>query len=81
MTTPPLMRPLVPLAVDAQFPSPITLETVAAFRQTPAYSSLQHYYPPRSLMGPHSRAILYTLIRALRPQVVAEVGTLVCRHD
>jgi hypothetical protein len=79
MTTPPLMRPLVPLAVDAQFPSPITLETVATFRQTPAYSCLQHYfesYPPRSLMGAHSRAILYTLIRALRPQVVAEVGTL-----
>lgn len=46
---------------------------------TPAYADALAYfrdYPPRSLMSDHSRTVLYTLIRAMRPAVVAEVGTM-----
>jgi predicted O-methyltransferase YrrM len=74
------IRPLVPL-VGSEIAGgvAITAETMAAWRRTSAYSQLLTYfesYPPRSLMGPHSRAILFSLIRMLRPKVVAEVGTL-----
>jgi len=44
-----------------------------------AYQSLVAYfdnYPELSLMGPHSRAVLYTISRMLRPAVIAEIGTL-----
>jgi predicted O-methyltransferase YrrM len=73
------VRPLVPLAGDLAGGVAITAETMAAWRRSSAYAGLLAYfasYPPRSLMGPHSRAILYSLIRMLRPKVVAEVGTL-----
>ena len=46
---------------------------------TPAYATALAYfanYPPRSVMSDHSRAVLFSLIRATRPKVVAEVGTL-----
>ena len=33
-------------------------------------------YPPRSFMSDESRAVLFSLIRTLRPKVVAEIGTL-----
>ena len=74
------VRPLVPLAgSDIAGSVAITAETMAVWRRSSAYSKLLTYfetYPPRSLMGPHSRAILYSLIRMLRPKVVAEIGTL-----
>jgi len=74
------IRPLVPLAgSEIAGGGTIAAETMAAWRRTPAYAELLTYfesYPPRSLMGPHSRAILFSLIRMLRPKVVAEVGTL-----
>jgi predicted O-methyltransferase YrrM len=74
------IRPLVPLAGSKIAGGvAITAETMAVWRHTSAYSELLTYfesYPPRSLMGPHSRAILFSLIRMLRPKVVAEIGTL-----
>jgi hypothetical protein len=42
------------------------------------YSNLSIYfnnYPSRSLMSDVSRAVLYSPIQMLRPQVVAEIGT------
>jgi predicted O-methyltransferase YrrM len=74
------IRPLVPLIrTEIAGGVAITAETMASWRRTSAYSELLTYfesYPSRSLMGPHSRAILFSLIRMLRPKVVAEVGTL-----
>src|SRR5260370_37731427 len=74
------IRPLAPLIGSEITGSvAITAETMAVWRRTSAYFELLTYfesYPPRSLMGPHSRAILFSLIRMLRPKVVAEVGTL-----
>jgi predicted O-methyltransferase YrrM len=46
---------------------------------TPFYTDAVSYfaeYPARSLMSHYSRSVLYCLIRMLRPQAVAEVGTL-----
>ena len=46
---------------------------------TVAYSDIESYfadYPPRSYMSDHSRAILYSLARMLKPEAVAEIGTL-----
>jgi hypothetical protein len=66
------MRPLSPVATFA--PMPI-VDMIA----TPAYAQALSYfcdYPASSLMGDHSRALLFALIRMLRPQVVAEIGTL-----
>jgi hypothetical protein len=48
-------------------------------RNTATYSEILAYftsYPPRSVMSDHSRAVLFTLIRMLRPKVIAEVGTM-----
>jgi predicted O-methyltransferase YrrM len=57
---------------------PITAETLQAFQATETYSNLSTYfrnYPLRSVMSDGSRAVLYSLIQMLRPQVVAEIGT------
>jgi predicted O-methyltransferase YrrM len=46
---------------------------------TVAYSDIESYfadYPPRSLMSDHSRAVLYSLARMLKPEAVAEIGTM-----
>lgn len=59
-------------------PTQATPETVAAIRSVVGYQDALDYfesYPPRSLMSDHCRATLFTLIRMLHPQVVAEVGT------
>jgi len=48
-------------------------------QSTPAYHDLLAYFmswPSRSFMSDDSRATLYSLIRLLRPKIVAEVGTL-----
>jgi predicted O-methyltransferase YrrM len=73
------VRPLVPLVGSEIAGVAVTAEAMAAWRRTSAYSELLAYfdiYPSRSLMGPHARAILFSLIRMLRPKVIAEVGTL-----
>ncbi|MPZ36376.1 MAG: hypothetical protein GEV13_36425 [Rhodospirillales bacterium] len=71
-------RPLEPLApsIEHQAVTPAALAECIAGR---TYARLTAYFdgwPERSLMGPHSRAVLYTLARMLRPEAVAEVGTL-----
>jgi predicted O-methyltransferase YrrM len=74
------VRPLSQLAHHRIFSGlPITAETLQAFQATETYSNLSIYfnnYPPRSLMSDVSRVVLYSLIQMLRPQVVAEIGTL-----
>lgn len=72
------LRGLSPLAAEigAQTISRAAIDAVVA---GPVYRSLVPYfdgYPERSLMGPHSRAVLYSLARMLRPATVAEIGTL-----
>ena len=42
---------------------------------SPEYDEIRAYfslYPGRSLMSDHSRAVLYSLVRMMRPQLVAE---------
>lgn len=68
------VRPLARIAAPTGRPADI-----ANLMSTPAYRDAHSYfseYPPRSLMSDHSRAILYSLIRIVRPDVIAEVGTL-----
>ncbi|WP_422001771.1 class I SAM-dependent methyltransferase [Reyranella sp.] len=52
---------------------------VPSVRSTPAYADALAYfkdYPARSLMSDHSRTLLYSLVRMMRPRLVAEIGTL-----
>ena len=68
------IRPLKGIAASTGNPSDI-VNLVA----TPAYGDALAYfaeYPPRSILSDHSRAVLYTLIRTMRPEIVAEVGTM-----
>ena len=67
-------RPLKEIASPTGRPSDI-----ANLVSTSAYSDALAYfaeYPPRSILSDHSRTVLYTLIRTMRPDVVAEVGTM-----
>lgn len=69
-----LVRPLGPISNPIGTPSDLqSLISTLAYRDALAYFTS---YPPRSLMSDHSRAVLYTLVRTMRPAVVAEVGTL-----
>jgi predicted O-methyltransferase YrrM len=72
------LHPLVPLAptIGAQ---PVTRANLVACLEGPAYQPLLDVfgpYPPHSFMSDQSRIILYTLIRMMRPDAVAEIGTL-----
>jgi predicted O-methyltransferase YrrM len=72
------VRPVGPRIGDALAGIPVTLEAVTQVMGSPACDDLCTYfnnYPPRSLMGDKSRAMLFGLIRMLRPKVVAEIGT------
>ena len=75
------VRPLVRITGDG-FPTgtAVDFDSIVKMRGTAAYAKLQDYfkhnYPPRALMSEESRAILFTLIRMLRPKVVVEIGTL-----
>src|SRR5258706_3140961 len=77
----PEVRPLVRITGDG-FPvgTAIDFDSIVKMRKTAVYAKLQDYfrhnYPPRALMSEESRAILFTLIRMLRPKVVVEIGTL-----
>jgi len=73
------VRPLVPI-VGSKIPirTATSHALIVEMRGSSAYSEILAYfanYPARSLMSDHSRAILFTLIRMLRPKVIAEVGT------
>jgi predicted O-methyltransferase YrrM len=68
------IRPLKAIATPTGEPSDIV-----NLVSTPAYNDALAYfaqYPPRSILSDHSRAVIYTLIRTMRPEVVAEVGTM-----
>ena len=74
----PTFLPVVPLAptIGAQ---PVTHANLVACLEGPGYRALVEVfksYPPGSLMSDQSRIILYTLIRMMRPSVVAEIGTM-----
>ena len=73
------VRPLTPIVEDDIATGAITPESIVGMMANATYVKVLDYcenYPPRSFMSNHSRATLFTLIRALRPKVVAEVGTL-----
>jgi predicted O-methyltransferase YrrM len=76
---PNVFRPLSPV-VGATFTAiELMPETAARMQEDQAFAEALSYftdYPPRSLMSDHSRAVLFWLVRALRPQAVAEIGTL-----
>jgi predicted O-methyltransferase YrrM len=68
------VRPLAPIGAPTGRASDIA--TVMA---SPEYAEIRTYfstYPGRSFMSDHSRAVLYSLVRMMRPQLVAEIGTL-----
>ena len=68
------VRPLAPIATPKG-----SLGDIAAVMASPEYAEIRAYfslYPGRSLMSDHSRAVLYSLVRLMRPQLVAEIGTL-----
>jgi hypothetical protein len=68
------VRPLAPIAAPTGRASDI-----AAVMASPEYAVIRAYfsrYPGRSLMSDHSRAVLYSLVRMMRPQLIAEIGTL-----
>ena len=71
-------KPIVSLA-SAITEGPVTAETLAKCQESSAYRDLFAFFdgwPEDSFMTIHSRCVLYTLIRMMRPKVVAEVGTL-----
>lgn len=58
---------------------PVTPAVLAAYADSPVYWDLVKVFgkfPARSLMSSQSRAVLYGLIRMMRPEAVAEIGTL-----
>jgi predicted O-methyltransferase YrrM len=68
------VRPLAPLVTPKG-----QVSDIAAVMASPEYADICAYfslYPGRSLMSDHSRAVLFSLVRMLRPQLIAEIGTL-----
>jgi len=68
------IRPLTKIAAPTGLPSDI-----ANLVLSQAYGDALRYfstYPPRSILSDHSRTVIYTLIRTMRPEIVAEVGTM-----
>ena len=68
------VRPLVPIATPKG-----RVSDIAAVMASPEYAAIREYfslYPGRSLMSDHSRAVLYSFVRMMRPQLVAEIGIL-----
>jgi predicted O-methyltransferase YrrM len=70
--------------IDVRLLAPIAapkgqVSDIAAVMASPEYAEIRAYfslYPGRSLMSDHSRAVLYSLVRMMRPQLIAEIGTL-----
>jgi len=76
--TKPAVRPLEAVAPDVPFP-PLSVEALEAFRHTEAYRRIKAYfadYPAQSFTFRDSRAMLFSLVRLLRPKIVVEIGTL-----
>jgi predicted O-methyltransferase YrrM len=72
------VRPLGPNIGNTLEGKPVTLGSITELMNSPTYDDLCTYfqnYPRRSLMGDKSRAMLFGLIRMLRPNMVAEIGT------
>ncbi len=73
------IRPLAPIVRDRFPATPLTAISFADFTRTRTYSDLVAYFkgwPRHSFMTDDSRAVLYALIRILRPRMVVEIGTL-----
>lgn len=75
------LRPLLPIDAANRFAgkTPIDVEWLRSLINSETYRTLVlpyfYQYPPRSLMDPDERALLYCLIRALKPENVVEIGT------
>jgi predicted O-methyltransferase YrrM len=72
------VRPLGPKMGDALEGMGVSLESLSQATHGPAWDELCDYfreYPPGSIMGDKSRAVLFALIRMLRPKTAAEIGT------
>ena len=73
------VRPLSLIMDAAPLAFVTTSESIVEMLAAPGYPKVLSYfsnYPKRSMVTVNSRAFLFTLIRAIRPKVVAEVGTL-----
>src|SRR5262245_7008281 len=73
------MRPLEPLPSPAFAKSTPVANLITAIPSTAEYLQLRKYfndYPERSYVLPICRALIYSMIRALRPRLVVEIGTL-----
>jgi predicted O-methyltransferase YrrM len=77
------IRPLTKITRDADFPDGVTIDREWVAQQLPS----KHFaevvnefrdYPPRSLVSVTERAVLFCLIRAIKPRAVAEIGTAFC---
>ena len=74
----PTIRPLEPKIGNPLEGRPVTPESLTEVMVSPVCDELSAYfrdYPPTSLMGDRSRAMLFALVRMQRPAVAAEVGT------
>jgi predicted O-methyltransferase YrrM len=75
------LRPLLPIDAANRFATktPIDAEWLRGLINSETYKALVlpyfYQYPPRSLMDPDERALLYCLVRALKPENVVEIGT------
>jgi predicted O-methyltransferase YrrM len=73
------IRPLLPVAGPAPITAITTPESIIEMQASAEYAKAKSYfsdYPARSMISDNSRAVLFSLIRTLRPQIVVEVGTL-----
>lgn len=73
------LRPLRPVLPDFRPPARVNPAWLAALHGSESYRRLLRQFdgwPRHSFMTVDSRAVLFALIRAARPQVVAEIGTL-----
>ncbi|WP_421999803.1 class I SAM-dependent methyltransferase [Reyranella sp.] len=66
------LRPLEPITTQAPPSTPDNLQSTELYGQAVAYLK---DYPAGSLMSDESRAVLYSLLRILRPTYIAEIGT------
>jgi predicted O-methyltransferase YrrM len=72
------VRPLRRLADDALLSLPVDGTWVARIVDSQIFDRLSEFfrsYPRYSLMSDRSRAFLYLLVRAMKPEAVAEIGT------
>jgi predicted O-methyltransferase YrrM len=77
------IRPLEKITRDADFPDGATIdrEWVAQQLASKHFAGIVSEfldYPPRSLVSVAERAVLFCLIRAMKPRAVAEIGTAFC---